>query len=240
MFEEGFVSIDRKIVNWEWYKDTNTKALFLHLLFIANWKDGRFKGYEVPRGSVITSIAHLSQDTGLSCKAVRTALKHLQMTHEVAIKGTNKFSLITIEKYGFYQDPNNDRGKQKGNQRASKGQTKGNQRATIEQYNNNNNNNNKNNSLSASESERENFSVELVEQWANEFDDPENKISPEGYVKYLETYGGYKSKSAFESYCINRLHLQKIKNKKQEEKEEEKEKTPEQLWQEKIKKWMQE
>lgn len=240
MLKEGFVSIDRKIINWEWYKDTNTKALFLHLLFIANWKDGRFKGYEVPRGSVITSIAHLSQDTGLSRKAVRTALKHLQMTHEVAIKGTNKFSLITIEKYGFYQDPNNDRGTQKGTQRASKGQARGKQRATIEQYNNNNNNNNKNNSLSASESERENFSVELVEQWASEFDDPENKIIPEGYVTYVESHGCDKSKVYFDSYCINGLHLQKIKNKKQEEKEEEKEKTPEQLWQEKIKKWMQE
>lgn len=236
MFEEGFISIDRKIVNWEWYKDTNTKALFLHLLFIANWKDGRFKGHEVPRGSVVTSIAHLSQDTGLSRKAVRTALKHLQITHEVAIKTTNKFSLITIEKYGFYQDPNIDRGKQKGNQRASKGQTKGNQRATIEQYNNNNNNNNKNNSLSASENERENFSVELVERWASEFDDPEGKIRPEGYVANIESRGADKSKIAFDSYCFNILHLQKIGNKKQKVET----KTPEQIRQEEIRKWMHE
>lgn len=34
MFEEGFISIDRKIVNWEWYKDSSTKALFLHLLLL--------------------------------------------------------------------------------------------------------------------------------------------------------------------------------------------------------------
>lgn len=242
MLDEGFVSIDRKIINWEWYKDTNTKVLFLHLLFIANWKDGRFKGYEVPRGSVVTSIAHLSQDTGLSRKAVRTALKHLQMTHEVAIKGTNKFSLITIEKYGFYQDPNNDRGKQKGNQRASKGQTKGNQRATIEQYNNNNNNNNKNNSLSLREGEnekreREIFSEEVVAEWAKEFDDPEHKINPAGHVLYVESHGGNKSKASFDSYCVNQLHLQKIENKKQEKKASE-EKTPEQIRQEEeFKKW---
>lgn len=233
MFEEGFISIDRKIVNWEWYKDANTKALFLHLLFIANWKDGRFKGHEVPRGSVITSIAHLSQDTGLSRKAVRTALKHLQMTHEVAIKGTNKFSLITIEKYDFYQNPNNDRGKQKGNQRASKGQARGNQRATIEQYNNNNNDNNKNNSLSASADERENFSVELVEQWANEFDDPNGKIVPAGYVAHVKGHGGNKDKDSFDSYCYNILHLQKIGDKKQKVET----KTPEQIRQEEIDKW---
>lgn len=213
MFEEGFISIDRKIVNWEWYKDTNTKVLFLHLLLIANWKDGRFKGYEVPRGSVITSIAHLAKGAGLSYKAVRTSLEHLQMTGEVTIKTTNKFSIITIEKYGFYQDPTPRNNKQTNRQ------------STINQQSNNN---------QTATSENENFSVELVEKWANEFDDAEGKISPEGYVKYLESHGGYKSKNAFESYCINRLHLQKIKDKKKEEKI----KTPEQIRQEEIDRWL--
>lgn len=202
----GFISIDRKIVDWEWYKDTNTKVLFLHLLFIANWKDGRFKGYEVPRGSVVTSIAHLAQGTGLSIKAVRTALKHLQMTHEVAIKKTNKFSIVTIEKYGFYQDPNNDRGKQKGRQKADKGQSKGNQRATIEQYNNNNNNNNKN-----SLSERENFSPELVAQWAAEWHDPFGAINPVNYYTFIEGKAKPNRKKVyFESWCRNVKHLVKI------------------------------
>lgn len=213
MFEEGFISIDRKIVNWEWYKDTNTKVLFLHLLLIANWKDGRFKGYEVPRGSVITSIAHLAKGAGLSYKAVRTSLEHLQMTGEVTIKTTNKFSIITIEKYGFYQDPTPRNNKQTNRQ------------STINQQSNNN---------QTATSENENFSVELVEKWANEFDDAEGKINPAGYVKYLESHGGYKSKSAFESYCINRLHLQKIKDKKKEEKA----KTPEQIRQEEIDRWL--
>lgn len=73
-------------------------------------------------------------------------------------------------------------------------------------------------------------------EWAKEFDDPEHKINPAGHVVYVESHGGNKSKASFDSYCINRLHLQKIKNKEQEEKVAE-EKTPEQIRQEKIEKW---
>lgn len=241
MFEEGFISIDRKIVNWEWYKDANTKALFLHLIFIANWKDGRFKGYDIPRGSVVTSIAHLARDTGLTNQQVKTALKHLKNTGEITSTSTNKFTIVTLVKYGFYQDPTPRSNKQANKQLTNKQQTTNKQLTTIEQYNNNNNNNNKNNSLSLREGEnekreREIFSEEVVAEWAKEFDDPEHKINPAGHVVYVESHGGDKSKVSFDSYCINRLHLQKIKNKEQEEKAVE-EKTPEQIRQEKIEKW---
>lgn len=155
MFEEGFISIDRKIVNWEWYKDANTKALFLHLIFIANWKDGRFKGYDIPRGSVVTSIAHLARDTGLTNQQVKTALKHLKNTGEITSTSTNKFTIITLVKYGFYQDTTPRSNKQANKQLTNKQQTTNKQLTTIEQYNNNNNNNNKNNSLSLREGENE-------------------------------------------------------------------------------------
>ncbi len=213
MFKEGFITLDRKIVNWEWYKDTNTKVVFLHLLLIANWKDGRFKGYEVPRGSVITSISHLAKDVRLSFQQTRTALEHLQMTGEITIKTTNKFTAITIEKYDFYQDPTSRNNKQ------------ANKQTIINQQSNNN---------QTTTSENENFSVELVEKWANEFDDAEGKINPAGYVAYVESKDGNKNKVAFDSYCINILHLQKIKDKKKEEKA----KTPEQIRQEEIDRWL--
>ncbi len=201
----GFISIDRKIVDWEWYKETNTKTLFLHLLFIANWKDGRFKGYDVPRGSVVTSIAHLANDTGLTCQQVRTALKHLQKTGEVTSKSTNKFTIVTLVKYGFYQDPTPRANKQLTN----KQQTTNKQVTTIEQYNNKNNSNNKNNKNSLSE--RENFSPELVAQWATEWYDPNGKIIPLKYYTYVMGCSRpNKKKERFESYCRNSLNLIKV------------------------------
>ena len=50
-----YIIISRKIMEWEWYKDLNTKVLFLHMLIKANWKEGRFRGIDVPRGAFVSS-----------------------------------------------------------------------------------------------------------------------------------------------------------------------------------------
>ena len=117
------------MLEWEWYSDINTSRLFLHMLLKANWKDGRFQGEFIPRGSFPSSVKKLAQETSLSEKEVRTALFHLKKTGEVASKPTNKFTVFSINNYDCYQS----RGEQKGKQEAGKGQSKGNQRATIEE-----------------------------------------------------------------------------------------------------------
>ena len=120
-----YVKISRKILEWEWYTDINTKVLFLHILLKANWKQGRFQGTEVPRGSFVTSQQNLALETGLTLKNVRTALKHLENTGEVAVNRHPKFSVITIKNYVKYQSG--------GSQVAVEGQSGGSQVATIEE-----------------------------------------------------------------------------------------------------------
>lgn len=120
-----YVKISRKILDWEWYTDTNTKVLFLHILLKANWKPGRFQGTEVPRGSLVTSQQNMAIETGLTIKNVRTALKHLENTGEVAVKRHPKFSVITVKNYNQYQSS--------GSQMAVDGQSSGSQVATIEE-----------------------------------------------------------------------------------------------------------
>lgn len=126
---QGHIKIDRKILEWEWYRDPNTCRLFFHLLLRANWKDGRFQGTEVPRGSLVTSYSSLAEETGLSVKNVRTAIKHLEATGEVAVKRQSKFSVVTVKNYNVYQTD----GTVTGNQAAIKGQANGKQVATIEE-----------------------------------------------------------------------------------------------------------
>lgn len=99
-----WIKIDRNILNWGWYKDTNTKALFIHLLLKANIKKGNFMGVEIKRGELATSYASLAKETGMTVKNVRTALEHLKSTQEVAIKRHSKFSVISILNYSSYQD----------------------------------------------------------------------------------------------------------------------------------------
>lgn len=99
----GYIKFYRKFLEWEWYQDSNCVRLFLHLLLKANFKDNRWQGTEVKRGQLITSINHLSKETGLSEQQVRSTIKKLISTSEITSKATNKFTIITIEKYSFYQ-----------------------------------------------------------------------------------------------------------------------------------------
>ena len=98
-----YIKLSRKILEWEWYSDINTCRLFIHLLLKANWKEGRFQGVEIPRGSLATSYSSLAKDTGLSVKNVRTALKHLEATGEVAVNRQAKFSVVKVKNYDAYQ-----------------------------------------------------------------------------------------------------------------------------------------
>lgn len=99
----GYVKIHRKILEWGWYKDINTFRLFIHMLLKANWKDGQFKGTTVPRGSFVSSIDKLSEETVLTKREIRTAISHLKSTGEVTVKTTNKYSVFTVQNYNLYQ-----------------------------------------------------------------------------------------------------------------------------------------
>lgn len=106
-----YIKLSRKILEWEWYGDINTCRLFLHMLLKANWKDGRFQGTEIPRGSFVSSLSKLSEETGLTERKVRTALEHLKTTGEVTSKSSSKFTVFTIKNYCCYQstDTQNDK-----------------------------------------------------------------------------------------------------------------------------------
>lgn len=104
--EGGFIKLSRKMLDWEWYTDQNTFCVFLHCLFKANWKDGRFRGIEVPRGSFITSLPSLTEELNMSTQKVRTAIEHLKSTGEITVKIYPHWRMITVVKYCDYQDNN--------------------------------------------------------------------------------------------------------------------------------------
>ena len=103
MASQGHIKIDRRILNWEWYTDSNMVHVFLHLLLTANYTDSRFQGFLVKRGQVIIGRLKLAAALGLTERQIRTCLNKLKMTNEISIKTTNKFSVVTIVKYDDYQ-----------------------------------------------------------------------------------------------------------------------------------------
>lgn len=102
--DSGFVKIHRKIFEWGWYSDINTFRVFVHMILKANWKEGKFKDTTVPRGSFVSSIAKLSEETGLTNDEVRTAISHLINTKEITKRSTNRYTVFTVVNYALYQD----------------------------------------------------------------------------------------------------------------------------------------
>lgn len=111
---EVWIKLHKKFLDWKWYKNKNTKILFIHCLLKANWKDGFYEGVEVKRGSFITGRKQLSKELGLTEQEIRTAINHLKSTNEITVKTTNAFSIISINNYDKYQTIN-----QPFNQRAT-------------------------------------------------------------------------------------------------------------------------
>lgn len=106
MENTGHIRLYRKIFRWEWYKDINTCRLFIHMLLKANWQEEKFRGTTVPRGSFVSSYPHLAEECGLTINELRTALRHLKSTGEVAVRTNNKYSVFTVNNYCKYQDDN--------------------------------------------------------------------------------------------------------------------------------------
>lgn len=139
IIDSGFIQLHRKLLDWEWYTDTNTKSLFIHILLKANHTGKNWRGIDIKRGSFVTSVNKLSLETGLSVKNVRTALSHLEQTNEVARSTSSINTTITVLNYDNYQSG----GKVVASELANKGQTRGKVVATTNNYNNDNNENNK-------------------------------------------------------------------------------------------------
>lgn len=113
----NYVKLSRGLLEWEWYSDINTSRMFIHMLLKANWKDGNFKGVIVPRGSFISSIGKLIDETGLTEREVRTAITHLKKTGEVTSRTTNRYTVFTVVKYDMYQTTDKQSDKQTSDKR---------------------------------------------------------------------------------------------------------------------------
>lgn len=100
---KGYIKLHRRILDWEWYKDSNTKNIFIHLLLNACYDNCRFMGNAVSRGQYITSLSRLSADLDIPVRQVRTSLKRLVQTGEIDMQTSNKYTLVTICNYESYQ-----------------------------------------------------------------------------------------------------------------------------------------
>jgi len=100
---DGYVKLYRKMVGWGWYKDPNTKSLFLHLLLMAQYEPTVVGEVFLGKGECLVSMRGLAEQTGLTMQSLRTSIRRLKSTHEITQTSTHKYSVITINNWAYYQ-----------------------------------------------------------------------------------------------------------------------------------------
>ena len=117
----GYIKLWRKFMETSFFRDSKTVHLAIYLLLKCNHEKHKFmfNGEEITldRGQYITGLPKMEYDTGISFQSLRTCLHTLTNTGFLTSKSTNKFRIITIDKYEEYQgEPT---GKLTNNQQAS-------------------------------------------------------------------------------------------------------------------------
>jgi len=100
---QGWIKLHRKLVDWEWYTDSQAVHLFIHLVIHANFEDKKWRGILVKRGQFITGRHELSAATGISEQSIRTNITRLKSTNEITSTSTSKYTIYTIVNYDKFQ-----------------------------------------------------------------------------------------------------------------------------------------
>lgn len=98
-----YLKLYYSLLDWEWYSDTNTFRVFMHLLLTANRTDRKIKGGVIKRGEALASLDFIAEGTGLSIRSIRTALEHLQSTGEITKRKVGKVCVFRLVNYNKYQ-----------------------------------------------------------------------------------------------------------------------------------------
>ena len=100
---EGFVKLPREIVYWRWFSDPDVLRLYIFLLTKAAFKKTEYKNETLEAGQVLTGRKLLAEQLGINESKVRRLLEKLKSSGDISVKSTNKYSVITLLKWGETQ-----------------------------------------------------------------------------------------------------------------------------------------
>ena len=133
--DKGFIKLKRNMLEWEWYQDSNTTRLMIHLLLKSNFKTKNWQGHTINPGELITSIKNLSKELSLSENIIRTALKKLKATGYINTQSTNKNTKVKVLKSDIYDELNISDNTQSHKQKTNHSQPNQNQITTTNKVN---------------------------------------------------------------------------------------------------------
>lgn len=173
---EGWISLHRKFLGWEWFDKPEMVQMFIWLLLNANYTDKKWRSIEVKRGQLIVTSPMIQEALNLSEQRTKTCIQRLKSTGEITTKSTNKYTIVTICNYDRYQPEDfSSNGQATDKQRTKQRTSNGRLYDTLnvsKQINNNNNNNisvcDNNNALTHEDKERDIiFSIFFLKNFIN-------------------------------------------------------------------------
>ena len=101
---DGWAKLHRRFLEQDWYYDTNTKLVFIHLLLTVNSMPRSYGVKSIEAGQRVFTRKALAKEVGISIQQLRTALDKLMADNKIIIESTNKGSLVTINNWAFYEE----------------------------------------------------------------------------------------------------------------------------------------
>lgn len=127
----GYVRLYRCLLDWEWFDDADMVQAYVYMIIKANHDPKRWHGIEIDRGQFVTSIGQLAEALNKSPRMVRTIIERLENTGSITKKATNKYTLISVEKYTVYQTDEGKKRQTNDKQTTNKRQTNDNKQTLI-------------------------------------------------------------------------------------------------------------
>ena len=217
--KKGFIKFYHSMLKWEWYDDANTFRVFVHCLLRANIKTEKWHGVELVRGQFATGRLQLAHELKLSEQQIRTSLKKLQITNEITIKACAKYSIITVNKYNFYNPDN----QQITNKQPTDNQQNNQQITTNKEIKNNTNINksiisvlSEKNKTTPTEKKFLKPTLEEVKKYISE---KNLTVDPERFFYYYEANGWTQGNKKMKSWQAAVQYWQRTEKKEQQETE---------------------
>jgi hypothetical protein len=96
------IVLPQDFTQWQWYNKPEIVHFFIHCLFKANKNDRPMENMLIKRGSFVSCLDTLKEETGLSVQQLRSCIKKLVATNELTSTSTNRYRIITILNYDNY------------------------------------------------------------------------------------------------------------------------------------------
>lgn len=98
----GWIAINREFLKWKWFREPEMLSLFIYLLLKVNFAKADMNGVMIDAGELLTSVAAITEATGLTTKQVRYRLSKLKRDKEITITSTPQGSIIKLCNYSQY------------------------------------------------------------------------------------------------------------------------------------------